>query len=415
MRTIPHPWTIETVCRRQVRINPKPQYQRTAVWRPHQKQLLIDSIFRGYDIPKFYLASSTEPEYEHEVVDGQQRLRTIWEFHKDEFELGEKSEDLPQGDLSGKKFSDLESDVQDVFALFEINVMVVEDASDLEIRDLFSRLQEGVSLSPAEKRNAIPGNMRDFIADLGENHRVFPLTRLSPNRFGFHNLAAHVVALELNGGPADIKAADLYAMYENNQGFNTSGTVAGQARRTLNYMGRLLSQSPPEMRIKWGFVDLYWLISALDREYDLGGREDDFLAFFIAFEQERMAVDDPADLIETGDPWDRDLYDYIEAFTTGAGTRQSLETRHEVYRRRFLRDFPDLVPKDPRRAFSNEERIIMWRRAGAECEDCRTDLTLEEMQAHHTVPHSDGGTTTLDNAECLCAECHTARHGAESD
>lgn len=410
MRTIPHPWTLETVCRRESRINPKPQYQRTAVWRPHQKQLLIDSIFRGYDIPKFYLASSTDTGYEHEVVDGQQRLRAIWEFRKDEFELGEASSDLPLGDLVGKKFSDLESDVQDVFALFQISVMVVENATDLEIRDLFSRLQEGVSLSPAEKRNAVPGNMRDFVADLGENHRVFPLTKLSPNRFGFHNLAAHVVALELRGGPADIKAADLYQIYQDNQGFNQAGTVAANVRKTLNYMARVLSQSPPEMRIKWGFVDLYWLISSLDKDYDLAGREDDFLAFFVAFEQERLQVDDPADLIETGDPWDRDLYDYIEAFTTGAGTRQNLEVRHDVYRRRFLRDFPNLVPQDPRRAFSNEERIIIWRRAGSACEDCGQDVTLEEMEAHHTVPHSNGGKTTIDNAECLCTTCHDDRH-----
>jgi len=37
------------------KIDPKPQYQRTPVWKIDRKKLLIDSIFKGYDLPKFYL------------------------------------------------------------------------------------------------------------------------------------------------------------------------------------------------------------------------------------------------------------------------------------------------------------------------------------------------------------------------
>jgi uncharacterized protein with ParB-like and HNH nuclease domain len=36
-------------------INTNPDYQRPAVWSSAQKQLLVDSILRGYDVPKFYL------------------------------------------------------------------------------------------------------------------------------------------------------------------------------------------------------------------------------------------------------------------------------------------------------------------------------------------------------------------------
>jgi uncharacterized protein with ParB-like and HNH nuclease domain len=36
-------------------INPNPTYQRSAVWKPNQKRLLIDSILRKIDIPKLYL------------------------------------------------------------------------------------------------------------------------------------------------------------------------------------------------------------------------------------------------------------------------------------------------------------------------------------------------------------------------
>ena len=137
MKTRPRHWTIETIARRKPKINPRPQYQRAPVWNEAKKRLLIDSILRQYDMPKFYLRVSPDSEYEHEVVDGQQRLNAIWDFHDDQYALGEASRDIPNlGDLSGKKFSELPSDVQDQFAIFELNLVEVEDASDLDIRDL---------------------------------------------------------------------------------------------------------------------------------------------------------------------------------------------------------------------------------------------------------------------------------------
>ena len=103
MKTRPRHWTIETVVRRQPRINPQPQYQRTPVWNEGKRQLLIDSILRGYDLPKFYLRVSNPP-YDHEVIDGQQRLRAIWDFCADQYVLSDVSKDIPNlGDLSGKK------------------------------------------------------------------------------------------------------------------------------------------------------------------------------------------------------------------------------------------------------------------------------------------------------------------------
>ena len=74
------PWSIYSVRQRESKINPHPQYQRAAVWKLTKKQKLIDSILRGYDIPKIYLRKSPDDAYEHEIVDGQQRLRAIWEF-----------------------------------------------------------------------------------------------------------------------------------------------------------------------------------------------------------------------------------------------------------------------------------------------------------------------------------------------
>ena len=54
-----------------------PEWQREEVWSEDSQRKLIDTILRGWHLPKFYfLASDTEEGY-FEVVDGQQRLSAI--------------------------------------------------------------------------------------------------------------------------------------------------------------------------------------------------------------------------------------------------------------------------------------------------------------------------------------------------
>ena len=407
-------WLVYSVLAREGSINPQPQYQRTPVWTNKKKQLLIDSILRGYDLPKFYLCHSSDASFEYEVVDGQQRLRAIWEFRKDEYPLGEKSKDIPGfGNLSDKKWSDLSGDQQDQIGKFPLIITMIMEASDEEIQELFLRLQEGVVLNPAEKRNAMLGNMRNFIADLGADHSVFPLTRINGKRFGWHNLAAIVTCLEKAEGPTDVKAEDLSEMYDNNnESFNDNGPIARKVKRHLNYMARVLKNRPPRMNIKWGFVDLY--LSEMDRSYVIRNREADFANFYVAFEGERRDISDPRELItQNRSDWDRDLYDYIQAFVRSGGIKQNIKTRHEVYKRRFLKDTQDLIPKDPRRVFTYNERVVIWHRDNGICQDeeCGKSITFDEMEADHIISHIKGGITIIDNGQTLCRQCN-ARKGA---
>ena len=46
-----------------------PEYQRGSVWTRNRKALLIDSVLRGYDLPKLYLRESPGQADAYEVVD----------------------------------------------------------------------------------------------------------------------------------------------------------------------------------------------------------------------------------------------------------------------------------------------------------------------------------------------------------
>lgn len=404
MRVIREPWAVSKAVREREHIDPKPQYQRSPVWNLQRKQLLIDTIIRGYDMPKFYLRNIETPDYVYEVTDGQQRLRAIWDFAEGKFPLGEESEDLG---LEGKHHADLSVDDRALFHEYQLTVTEIQDATELEVRGLFLRLQEGMPLNPAEKRNAMMGGMRDFVANLSANHKVFPLTKFNNKRFDWDDLAAHIVCLDLADGPTNIDAASLKKLYENNVGFDPEGTEGTRITRRLNFFAEVLKSEPPEMRIKWGFVDLYQLIMKMDSAYVIKGRDQDILQMYQSFELERAIVDDQADLIAPNhDEWDRDLYNYISAFQREGAKRSNLEIRRDVYVRRAHRDIPDLVPKDPNRDFDHNERVVIWRRDGGICQKCGEEILFEEMHADHIVAHAKGGLTTLDNGQTLCVPCN---------
>jgi hypothetical protein len=400
---------------RKPKINPRPQYQRGPVWSEKKQQLLLDSIMRGYDIPKIYLKKNEDgSEYEHDVVDGQQRLGAIWAFMANQFSLPQESEDIPDSPpLNGKFYKDFESNLKDKFGSYIITITEIQKATDLEIRELFLRLQEGESLTPPEKRNAMIGNMRDFIAEkvvkFGDS--IFASIGLDNRRYERDDWVAHITMLELNGGPMNLKADDLKRLYKNNENFDKEGAVAQKIIKCLNFMKKMLQGNElPELKIKWGFVDLYWLVSSLIENYKITNRNEDFFLFYRGFESERRAVTDPAELIEgVHSDWDRELYDYISAFQREGAKRNNLEIRHTVYMKSFLKEYPDLVPKDPNRIFDDNQRIVIWRRDNKSCQLCSNSVVWEDLHIDHITPHSEGGETSIENGRATHSSCNQAR------
>ena len=416
MKISDKPMEVYAVNRRKQKINPEPQYQRTGVWSEKRNQGLIDSLLRGYDIPKIYLRESPKEEgsqYDYEVIDGQQRLRAIWGFYNNEYELASISKDLPVGNQAGKKYSDLDEDVKDKLDQRALSIVIIDEASDEEVRDLFSRLQDGMPLTPPERRNALLGKMRNFVDDLSKNNKVFRVVSKVDKRFLYADWVAHVVCLEIAKGPTDVKASNLHDMYISNQEFDENSPLAKKVKFTLNYMADAFElKETPEMDIKWGFVDVYLLISLLSNKYTLKDKSPLFGTFYIGFEEERREnMEDPSELIgkEKADEWAKDLFDYIEAFKLSGGIKQHIETRNEVYTKRLFKEITTLKTKDPKRLFDDNQRIVMWRRDNHSCQECGCHVDFKDMHADHIIPHSKGGETTIDNGQTLCAACNTKK------
>ena len=165
-------WPILSLCGLKQRVDTQPDYQRPAVWDLAQKQLLIDTILRGYDVPKIYWRKVQANPDKYEVVDGQQRIRAVWGFQAGEFALAKNIDSIGTDDVKGFKYEDLPDDLRLQFDTYNIDVVIVSETDEDEVREMFLRLQNGTTLKAQEKRNAMPGSMRDFVKSLA-GHKLF--------------------------------------------------------------------------------------------------------------------------------------------------------------------------------------------------------------------------------------------------
>ena len=142
-----------------------PFFQRRPVWSESAKSYLIDTILRGKPIPKIFIRQKvnvTTKQTTREVVDGQQRLRSILSFIKDGFVVSRRQ----NSDHGGRRFSQLPEDIQAQILSYEISVDLLINLPDSEVLDIFSRLNSyAVILNEQEKINALNFGPFKILAD----------------------------------------------------------------------------------------------------------------------------------------------------------------------------------------------------------------------------------------------------------
>lgn len=131
-----------------------PAFQRRPVWSDAQASYLIDSILNELPIPEIFLRTKTTAagDITVEVVDGQQRLRSIIRFFRNDLTL--EGRDVSEG-LRGRTWESLDPSLQERFWSFKLVVRELESASDAEVRDMFRRLNANqASLNAQELRHS---------------------------------------------------------------------------------------------------------------------------------------------------------------------------------------------------------------------------------------------------------------------
>lgn len=395
-------WTAQSSFRRRKGIDTNPDYQRPAVWTRAQKQLLIDSMLRDYDVPKFYLHRTGKDTYD--VIDGQQRLRAIWEFFEGGFALAKDAEDVNGCEIKGKKYDELDFDMQDKINSYNLDFVVLDYVDDDEIREMFLRLQNGTSLKAQEKRNAMPGRMGDFVRNLAK-HPFFTKVYFSNSRFTYDLIAAQMTLLYLNknSGICNIKDRDLNLMYEAHKNFDESSSEAKAINRILDYLNSMFPSKAPELK-RYSVISLFILLMDLMPNYDIRNREQDLAQWFIEFENMRAQ-----DELKEPEQQDPKLVIYHERVSNSSDTMDSLTYRHNFLKENLLATVRNLPQKDPKRNFDDAQRQVIFRRDKGICQACGRICEWNDWEADHIIPWSKGGKTEVENGQVLCPSCNSKK------
>lgn len=171
----PVSWSINDVInwfkKKEIIINES--FQRHSVWSLQAKTLLIDSILNELPLPKIFIRTKIDPKLQKsvkEIVDGQQRIRTIVEFANNELTLNNKSETY-----HGMKYTDLSEDSQQIFLGYTLTIEQLLNATDDDVIDIFARLNSyTVALNAAEKRHAkYQTELKFFVRRMSVKYRWF--------------------------------------------------------------------------------------------------------------------------------------------------------------------------------------------------------------------------------------------------
>jgi hypothetical protein len=150
-----------------------PKFQRGWVWKPPQASKLVESFLLGLPVPPIFVYK--DPSEKQVVIDGQQRLRTIWGFFEGKLPDGSpfylRSVD-PQWE--GQFYDTLNETDRIRFRDSTLRVVIVEqlDPKDkTSIYHIFERLNTGgTGLTPQEVRNSTyHGPFNDLIIELNED------------------------------------------------------------------------------------------------------------------------------------------------------------------------------------------------------------------------------------------------------
>lgn len=128
-----------------------------------KKSLLIHSILASYPVPPIYCLKEPigEKDYSYSILDGKQRLTTIFDFIDGRYPLDAQTPSATIDDtvyeLGDKYFTDLDTECQQELLRFKFTIYGFEDADDDLIEEIFFRLNNSTPLSKPQKAMPLCG------------------------------------------------------------------------------------------------------------------------------------------------------------------------------------------------------------------------------------------------------------------
>lgn len=249
-------------------ISPRPEFQRKLVWSNQHKSAFIDSVLNKYPLPEIFL---TELQVDLEsgmraemLVDGQQRLSTLFEYVTNNLDLK----------LSGNtpSFRDLTDQEKRDFLNHQIVVRMLKTDNFESIREIFTRINSTkYALNAMEINHArYDGVLKNFAQKISENHffeyhRIFSpsdIRRMNDLRYTLELL----ITMMTGYFNRDEKVEDFLSMY--NDEFLKEDELESRLHNVFHLIDSC--EFSYDSRI-WKKADFFTAVIELDRAINING------------------------------------------------------------------------------------------------------------------------------------------------
>jgi hypothetical protein len=318
-----------------------PPYQRRSIWNQNFKDYFIDTVLLNLPAPAIFLYEDISPEGRslHHVVDGKQRLTTIFEFIDGEFPVHERSQ---IESLRGSYFTGLPPEVKRKFWSYVLLVEYVPSDDEEGIKAIFDRINRNVAkLTPQELRHArFEGAFISTAESLGEWSEAtlppnFPRI-VQPSKRQMKDVElVSLLLLLTEEGVRTYAQPDLDEAYsDRDESWEKRHEVETRFREIVSLINQLIRDDTGEpvlagtrLRNQADFYSLYGALLELAREHNLppvDQMRSRLAAFVSALEGE------PAG------PHAGDFVAYLDAARSASNDRGPRETRIRIVKRALL-------------------------------------------------------------------------------
>jgi hypothetical protein len=404
-------------------LQPK-KYQRRLVWPFKSKVYLIDSILQGLPIPKFFLQIKVDPttgKTVYDMVDGQQRMSTIFEFIKgktsdgNDFILSKKNHPQPSRflfELEGLSFATLPSNLQQKFWLYKLSMEELTEATDEEIIDMFVRLNlNNAKLTDQEIRNALfQGDFKIMTYELsGEYEDDFYLKYGILSVTNIKRMVDAEFTSELLGSilrgitNKKDKLNDFYRDYDSMEPEDVIKTKK-IFRSVFNLIESILGDDLKTTRFnnRSDFYSIFYLLFTL--KYTKKMKIDQNI-----YPQIKNVLIDIT-IGAKADATNPQLLDYFIKTVQGGDTESSRK-----FRDKYLNELiePLCIERDRKRIFNESEKQFLWHNSkDKKCTLCSNIITnYSDCEIDHKKSWTNGGRTDLSNGQIAHSTCNRKKSG----
>ncbi|MFD1811784.1 DUF262 domain-containing protein [Rhodococcus gannanensis] len=131
-----------------------PPYQRRSVWNQKYRDFFIETVMLGYPAPAIFVHEeiSSDGSALYRVVDGKQRLTTLFDFTDNDFPV---AEDSALKSDQNKYFADLDDETKRAFWRYQFSVEYLPTTNAETLTNVFDRINRNVArLTRQELRHA---------------------------------------------------------------------------------------------------------------------------------------------------------------------------------------------------------------------------------------------------------------------